>query len=311
MSKPASQSNEWQFNVTQLQLRHPVTNAPLKNQFGNFRDDTGECLGTTSEQYGIIQNTELMQAAYAALEQRGMKGFKERIISAGEAGQRFFAEFTFAEKQIATRVGDLFGYKLTLKNSFDRSIRAAFSLGFLRLTCLNGASTMEKEFSVTRKHSARVTIDFLGDAIDKALANGASALKVYDQLADTELSDEQGINVLNQLVALDVLSGSLRESMKTLWLAPRRAEDKARNLYNLYNAVTEHLTHQVAGERYEYADKVSNNVLLRLVNAARHPDRLARLILPVPASDVQVTIDPTPMANVVGASNIIEATVID
>ena len=169
---------------------------------------------------------------------------------------------------------------------------------------------MEKEFSVTRKHSARVTIDFLGDAIDKALSNGASALKVYDQLADTELSDEQGINVLNQLVALDVLSGSLRESMKTLWLAPRRAEDKARNLSNLYNAVTEHLTHQVAGERYEYADKVSNNVLLRLVNAARHPDRLARLILPVPMSGVQVTVDPTPIANIVGA-NVIEATVID
>jgi hypothetical protein len=309
MSKPATQSANWNFTVKQLQLRHPITNTLLANQYGNFREDTGECLGTTSEQYGIIQNNQLLDAAHAALDERGLTGYSEKIIVAGEAGQRFYAEFTFANKQLATSVGDVFGYKLTLKNSFDRSIRAAFALGFLRLTCLNGASTLEKEFSVTRKHSANVTVDFLGNAIDHAIANGANALKVYDQMERTMLSDEQGINVLNQLVALDVLSGSLRESIKTLWLAPRRQEDKARNLYNLYNAVTEHLTHQVARERFEYADKVSNNVLLRLVNAARHPDKLARLILPVPAPNVQVTVDASPIMQAAGA-NVIEAEIV-
>lgn len=308
MSRKSSQSNNWNFTVSQLQLRHPITNQPLRNQFGNFRDDTGECLGTTSEQYGIIQNPALLDAARAALQARGLNGYTERILSAGAAGERFFAEFTFANKQLATRVGDVFGYKLILKNSFDRSIRAAFALGFMRLTCLNGASTLEKEFNVTRKHSANVSIDFLGDAIDKALAHGQNALAVFDHMADVALTDEQGINILNQLVALDVLSGSLRESMKTLWLAPRRQEDKARNLYNLYNAVTEHLTHQVAGERYEYADKVSNNVLLRLVNAARHPDKLARLVMPVPPVDITVTVSPEPVLEASGAG-VLEATV--
>lgn len=309
MSKQASQSVRWDFTVSQLQLRHPVSNALLKGQFGNFRNDTGECLGTTSEQYGLIQNRTLLDAAHSALDKRGLGGFSEKILAAGQFGERFYAEFTFANKQLASRVGDVFGYKLTLKNSFDRSIRAAFSLGFLRLTCLNGASTLEKEFSVTRKHSANVTVDFLGDAIDKALTNGQSALRVYDDMADTVVTDEQGINALNQLVLANVLSGSLRESIKTLWLAPRRQEDKARNLYSLYNAVTEHLTHQVSGQRYEYADKVNNNVLLRLVNAARSKDKLARLILPVPQPEVIVSVDPVAVADATQAG-IIEAEVV-
>lgn len=307
MSKQANQSDRWQFNVAQLQLRHPLTGG-LIPQFGNFREDTGECLGVTSEQYGLIQNGELLDAAHAALDAKGLSGYTEKIVTAGN-GARFYAEFTFANKQLATAVGDVFGYKLTLKNSFDRSMRAALALGFMRLTCLNGASTLEKEFAATRKHSSKVTADFLGAAIDKAIDNGQNALRVFDQMAQIVLPDEMGVNVLNQLVVADVLSGSLRESIKTLWLAPRRQEDKARNLYNLYNAVTEHLTHQVARERFEYADKVSNNVLLRLVNAARHPDRLAKLILPVPAADVQITVDTAPVAVAAGVP-VIEAEIV-
>lgn len=296
MSKKATQSNDWNFTVTQRQLPSPIVGRGPLPFFGNFRDDTGECLGVTTEQYGIIQNSALLDSARAALEQRGLSGYSEKILVAGEVGQRFYAEFTFADKQLASNVGDLFGYRLTLRNSFDRSLRAAFALGFLRLICKNGASTLEKEFSVTRKHSSRVSVDFVGDAIDHALEQGRNALSVFDRMADAAITDEQGVNVLNQLVMADALSGSLRESIKTLWLAPRRAEDKARNLYNLYNAVTEHLTHQVSGERFEYADKVSNNILLRLANAARHPDRLAKLILPVPEEAVQVHVDASPIA---------------
>jgi hypothetical protein len=293
MSKNANQSSNWNFKVAQIQLRHPVTNHPIP-QYGNFREDTGECLGVTSEKYGLLQNTELLDAAHAALEVKGLTDYKESIIVTG-GGTKFFARFSFANKQLASRVGDVFGYQLTLKNSFDRTIRAAFSLGFLRLTCMNGASTLEQEFGVTQKHNSKITVDFLGAAIDKALAHGQDALRIYDQMADVPITDEQGVNILNQFVAGDELSGSLRESVKTNWLVPRRQEDKPRNLYNLYNALTEHLTHQVARERFEYADKVSARVLLKLVNAARNPAKLASLIVPV-ADGSQVIVNPSAIA---------------
>jgi hypothetical protein len=306
MAKLPTQSKTYQFTVTQQALIH--ANKPT-GFFGNFREDTGECLGVTSEQYGIVQNSALLDAARQALASRGLVGCEESITVVGK-GERFYADFTFKEKQLASKVGDVFGYKLTLKNSFDRSLRAAFALGFLRLVCTNGMATLEKEFSITRKHSTSISVDFLGKAIDMALTRGQSALAVYDQMSQIAISDEQGQNILKQLEVAAALSGSLRQSIETLWLAPRRAEDKARNIYNLYNAVTEHLSSQVQAERYEYAGKVSNQVLLRLVNAARNPSVLGKLLLPVP-KDVQtfVTVDSAPIANVVGA-DVVEAEII-
>lgn len=281
MSRQANQSNNYAFRVVQLQLRHPVTNVPLANQFGNFRDDTGQCLGTTSEQYGIIQNADLLDYARSALAAKGLTGYTEKIIVAGDAGQRFYARFEFRHRELASAVGDKFGYVLELRNSHDRTLRAAIMLGLLRLTCLNGAATLEKEFAVTRKHSTKVTVEFLGEAIDNAMANGQKALKVYDEMAQIALPNELGVNVLNHLVEDSTLSASMAQNIRFLWLAPRRDEDKARNLWSLYNAVTEHLTHQVEDKRFEYAGKVNTSVLFQFANAARKPERLAKLVAPI------------------------------
>lgn len=285
MSKPANQSDNYRFRVKQEVIIH---NGRKTGFFGNFREDSGECLGMTSDQYGLVQNDELLDAAYAALASRGLNDYKERIVVA-EGGKRLYAEFEFKDRQLATSVGDVFGYKLILKNSFDRSLRLSFALGFLRLACLNGMATMEKEFAATKKHSTHVSVEFLSGAIDQAMNSGQTALKVYDSLAQKAISDEQGQLILRNLELAKALSGTLRQSVETLWLAPRRQEDKGRNLYNLYNAVTEHLTHQVSGQRYEYADKTSNQILMRLVNAARNQSNLDKLLSPIPVkSDVVI-----------------------
>lgn len=291
MSRQANQSDNYNFNVFQRRLTNPVNGQPL-DFYGNFRDDTEECLGITSEQYGIIQNSELINGARQALELRGMTDYQEKIIVAGN-GARFYSRFEFRNKQLASQVGDIFGYALTLKNSFDRTLRASFELGFIRLVCTNGMATTEKEFSVTRKHSYKISVDFLGEAIDNAIDNGPKALGVYDDMSRIQIGDLQGLNILDNLVSDKVLSGSLAANIKPLWLAPRRQEDKARTLYNLYNAVTEHATHVVRNDRFEYAEKVSGNVLLQFVGATRKPDKLARLVqpvkIPLPIVDVEST----------------------
>jgi NTP pyrophosphatase (non-canonical NTP hydrolase) len=296
MSRQANQSTQWDYKVNQVKLVVEGSNK-FSGLYANQREDTGEVLGATSEQYGLIQNKDLINAANEALEAKGLNDYEQKIIVTG-GGQRMFAEFTFKNRQLANEVGDIFGYKLILKNSFDRSLRASFELGWERLVCKNGMSTMEKEFSATRKHSTKISTEFLVGAIENALASGPNSLKVYDAMAAIAITDEQGINVLGHLEAKGMLSGSLKESIVTLWLHPTRQEDKARNLYNLYNAVTEHLSRQVEGERYEYAHKVNNNVLFSLVNASRKPEALSKLIIPVPQDKGTVMVATGPVLDV-------------
>jgi hypothetical protein len=284
MSRQSTQNNNYGFTVVQEQLTHKGRGLPL---FGNFRTDTGEFLGAASENYGLVQNTELLDAARTALDTRGLTGYREKVIVA-DKGQRMYAEFSFQNKQLASAVGDVFGYVLRMKNSFDRTLRASFELGMLRLACLNGAATMEKEFGINKKHSSGVSVQFIAEAVDKAINKGQDAIKVYDQLATVPITDQQGDLILRNLELRKLLSGSLRECIRARWLNPSRNEDKARNIYNLYNAVTEHLTHVVAAERYEYAQKTNNNVFLALVNAARQADNLAALLKPIESDAIEV-----------------------
>jgi hypothetical protein len=278
MARQANQSKNWDYTVQQVAMPHPLTGKP-SGFFGNIRSDNQEILGITTEQYGLVQNSELIGVALEALNKAGMTGYEQSIIVT-DGGSRVFAEFTFKNRLLAKAVGDKFGYKFVIKNSFDRSIRAALELGFLRLVCTNGMSTLEKEFSDNRKHSSRISVDFIAKAVENALKRGPEALKTFELLAERSIDDEKGLAILANFEDKGLLSGTLRESITTLWLAPRRAEDKARNLYNLYNAVTEHLTHKVAGDRYEYAQKTSASVLATLAKAATAKDFFAKIILP-------------------------------
>jgi hypothetical protein len=178
-----------------------------------------------------------------------------------------------------------------LRNSFDRSLRVAFVLGFLRAVCTNGAATLEDEFAMSQKHFSKASLEFIGKAVDNAMESGQSAIKIYDAMAQASITDEQGINILKRLQKKGILSGTLRQPMETLWLAPRRQEDKARNIYNLYNAVTDHLTHNVQPQRFEYADTTNNAVLMTLFNASRNPATMAKLTMPVESDGVLVTLN--------------------
>ena len=287
MPRPTIQSTDWDFTVKPVMLMTPE--GKPSGFRGNMREDTGEILGVTSEDcYGVLQNRDLYNRAKEVLATKGLTGYTEKSLVTG-GGAKFFTEFEFRNKQIANAVGDTFGYVLRLQNSFDRTLRASFELGMLRLTCLNGAATLEREFGDTKKHSLQISIDFLEDAIDRAFKAGEGALKVYDRLAAKKITEPQGSLILRNLVGKGILSGKLQEAMDGRWLNPTRNEDKARNVYNLYNAVTEHLTHQVKSERFEYANNTSANVLFALDNAVRKPDNFAKLILPI-KSEVEAVV---------------------
>jgi hypothetical protein len=153
---------------------------------------------------------------------------------------------------------------------------------------MNGAATMVKGENATALHTTNVSVSFVGEAIKRLVPRVGEALLTMDALADVGLTDAQGVAILAQLVEKADVTASLAEEMAKLWLNPRRNEDKARNLYNLYNAVTDYLTHEVAAERAEYANAVSFKVLVRLNAAAHKRDVLDSLLAPVPNGNLSL-----------------------
>ena len=287
----AKQDQNYDYTVKQVAVPHPET-GNKSGYFMNIRTDNDEILGWPSDRYGLVNNADLLDKADGAFEARGIDVTRKVIVNEGGAKMR--AQYDLSGDMFRAevpQVGDTMAYRLTAQNSFDRSLRISFALGLVRLICTNGMTTMEKEVEMVKKHSRQVNIgDIISDdALDRALAKLGESVNVFGRLAQVELKQEQGLTILANLAKGKVISEKVRESIAHIWNNPTHDEDKGRNLYNLNNAVTQHLTHEVADQRFEYANRVTANVLKRFDMASRNTKRLEKLWTPAKSDVVVVT----------------------
>ena len=281
----------YDFTVKQVAVPHPVKGGK-SGYFMNIREDNDDILGWTTERYGLVQHQDILGRADEAFENRGIDVTRKVIVTEGGAKMR--AQYDLQGdlfKADVPKVGDTMAYRLTAQNSFDRSLRISFALGLVRLVCTNGMTTTEKEVEMVKKHSTNINIGDIitEDALDSALRKLKDSLSTYGRLAQTELTQEQGLVILQNLSNAKVFSEKVREAIGKIWNEPTHEEDKERNLYNLNNAVTQHLTHEVADERFEYANRVTANVLKRFDLAARNSTRLNKLWTPQKNAEIIVT----------------------
>jgi len=286
-------SDSYDFQVVQEPLFNRDGKAALIGKspvMGNFRTDTGQCLGTSTEKYAIVQNGALVEQVEDALGKSELGDFTSQKLVARD-GARFYGVYDFPSMVKPVVLGDGAGMRLTLNNSFDRSTGVDFTLGLMRLVCLNGQMTLVADTSVTKKHSHKLTLDFITDAIHSCTLKFEESIKDFGTLAEREITQEQGGLILDNLAIKKVLSESLRDSIQMVWDAPTHKEDEGRNLYNLYNATTQHLTHDVEGGRFEYARRVSHSVLKNLTKARDHEEHFGKLTQRVPKKDeVAITV---------------------
>ena len=132
------------------------------------------------------------------------------------------------------------------------------------------------------KHSTKLDLSSLitPAALDKALASLKGSTEVYGKLANVKLEEEQGLNILTNLTDKKIISDKLRERVAQIWNSRSDMLDSNNhdpNLYNLYNSVTQHLTRDVEDTRFEYANRIGNNVLKQFSLAADNKNRLTKL----------------------------------
>ena len=244
--------------------------------WGTRRTDTGQVLGVTSDKYGLLLNTDLVKAVDEVLTDKGLD--YERKISVARDGATMYGRYEFPnELRKIQKVGDEMGMRITIRNSYDRTSFAGLELGMLRLVCTNGMKAMKRAFGFNQKHSRKLSLDGVSDAIERAIKAFDDVGGDFTILSDMKIDDTIGDYVLKNLTSDKILSDKLREEITKVWLSPPFPEDKDRSLYNLYNAVTYHLTHKVEPTRFEYADKVNSNVLHRFVKASRNTSDFKKL----------------------------------
>ena len=268
-------------------------------KWSNVRTDTGESLGDgISEQYGLLQNGVLVESLENAFnDYKELQDFT-REVSVTENGARFYGRYSFPKNQriLTPAVGDSVGMVFDLRNSFDRSTKAGLGIGALRLLCLNGMTSTENMASITARHTNKINVGTIKDGIEMAIERWENSIDKMAEFTQREVTQEQGVVILNNLAQKKVLSESLKDSIEFIWngqvegLGRGGEADKARNLWNLYNATTEHLTHQVAPKRFEYSRSVENKVLSTFTRSLKDNKVWDALLKPVPKNKEDKTV---------------------
>ena len=257
--------------------------------YGNFRKGVTTALGSCSERYGIVQTPDLTSDIEQIFADKGMDKWEKTVRVIGN-GERNYVTYDLKgdgmthelKRREDRRVGDELGLRLTVKNSYDRSLRLSVQLGFLRLVCTNGMVALAKEFELTRRHQSGIDTSFLGEGITKALGMADDQAKIFDRLAESEIKQEQGATILSNLEKKKVITSSnMKDSIEAIWNDPSYGEDNGRNLYNLYNATTQHLTRVVEPKRFELAQKVNTNVLRKLNKMSLDQNTFKSFLLPI------------------------------
>lgn len=282
MAQIAKQSAGFNFTVETVPSLMTLPDGKQVNTgyLVNRRTDNFAVLGSVTDRYGLVQNPDLISVTEEAFAARGLTNFSRKIVVTGE-GEKMYATYDFKNHVKKLKVGDEVGMRLTVQNSFDGGLRVSFALGAMRLVCLNGMTTMEREVGMTRKHSSQISTRFVAEALEKAILAWDKSTQVYDKLAEIQLTQAQGANILANLEEQSILSGKLREGISGIWANPTHREDTNRNLFNLYNSVTQYMTHEVAETRFELANRTSQAVLSAFERVSRDNSRFAKLVAPI------------------------------
>ena len=261
------QTSKFDYNVEQVTMTLP--NGTPTRYFANVRTDTNEVLGVVTEKYEVLQNNDLINTVESLFTKEGFTNYNRKTICTAN-GSRIRAIYDFPDQGFKLANGNDLTFRLKVQNSFDGSLRASFQVGLVRLVCSNGLALPVASVGMTRKHTnSQLDPELVRESFHKSVKAFSESAPLFNRMIETRLTQTEGLTVLLGLEKSKVMSERMREGIEAIWNRPTYREDSDRNLFNLYNSVTQHLTHSVEGKRFELAERVNTGTLQAFTKAVK------------------------------------------
>lgn len=215
------------------------------------RRDTGAILGVVGMDYTPVDNWDKLEVAAPWLRAGG------RVVRAGalRGGRKVYMEI---DMRVAGEVvkGDIVAHRIMIASSHDGSMSLRIQDAWLRLVCLNGATSMDTGTSVSLRHTTSVheRLARVGDAMQLVQGRAQAALGQWRQLAARRMSVSETREYFKAVFAQRATVQAIgtdageRVAQRVLELVE---SGRGSNTYGVrgtawgaYNAVTEYLTHE-------------------------------------------------------------------
>lgn len=248
------------------------------NRWAIKRNDTGIVIGSVSGDYGVIQNADLEEEILQGFKLNGITPTKVKPIVVNY-GARTHIEYTFNEcRSDVTKKGDVIALRIIANNSFDGKSSSSITCGALRLICLNGMTSFTADVRMNARHTSNVNTTYVAGVIRQALKQWEHNNVMWNKLATAEIAPLHGYYILENLTNAGVITKKVAKLASQVWEQPTYAEDRTRNLWNVYNAVTQVTTHQLSERHYESGNRMSTQVLNAFAEALSDTSRFDHLV---------------------------------
>lgn len=135
-----------------------------------------------------------------------------------------------------------FSFAVGLRNGHDKCIRAGLAVGMGVGVCSN--LSFRGEIVIGRKHTTEILVD-LPDLMTGAIAKLADKWNTQEAIVakykETGITITEGNDLLVKCARAEVFPRSQFMDVADEWATPRHPEFNDRNLWSLFNCVTEHL----------------------------------------------------------------------
>lgn len=250
--------NSVDFEVEMERLT--LANGTQVPAYATVRKDNGKVLGVVGERYTPMQNSVLFSQVHTLFKNSGHR-YEDLGFKVIDGGRQVKANFRFPDITMFAGSQEC-ALTIAVQNSFDGSLKVAFDVGFFRFICSNGMKIplfKGSTVSLMKKHTQSLNLDFAQHALTESVNQIGEARNIFTEWTRTTLTQGEGHKVLNGLVTHKAMTQRLAEGVREIWDKPTYREDADRNVFNLYNAVTEHLTHQVSAKRFNLSEKVGHD----------------------------------------------------
>lgn len=249
------------------------------NAWGNQRTDNGIIIGVTSDRYGIVQNSDFTSAVETGMREVGLE-FSNRTSVVTRWGARSHIEYDFQTRTAQPAKGDTVALRIIARNSFDGTSKSSISVGAVRLVCTNGMTSFRQDLSMSVRHTTNVSPQFVKNVLEQAMSEWSELNAVWNTMSRVEVSPKDGFTIIDNLMKRGVYAERFAKSVAEVWQAPRYELDRGRNLWNLYNAHTQVLTHNYGIGKYEMTQRTGHNVLTAIRGASVNEHEFMSLVTP-------------------------------
>ena len=248
---------------------------PISSNMGRslIRTDTGQALGIHKSKYVPVSHEKVVDTVMDTVEKLKC-GTTYTKIEVFEDGKKLRGQVYFDDVSIEPAVGDIIGYTLDFRNSYDGTWKLQLSGEGKRMWCLNTMTHGIKLSDNCIKHTISANVEGTSEKLKRAMYLFHESEDEYKQMIESKQSKQEAQELLERyLCRMPTKSGNPKTNDVQLEIVSRQLEDERKvlggNKWATYNTATHWATHTPKGDN----DRKRNESIVGRLNdaATRHP----------------------------------------